>query len=75
LENYGETFSLSKLRSYGVEVQLITWIQSFISGRNFRVTIDGVASELSLTRFLIYINDLLDTTTNPIRCFADDSTL
>ena len=32
-------------------------------------------SVLSSTLFLLYINDLLDSTVNPIHSFADDATL
>ena len=32
-------------------------------------------SVLSLTLFLLYINDLLDSTVNPIHSFVDDATL
>ena len=33
------------------------------------------SSVLSPTLFLILINDLLSETSNPLNCFADDSTL
>ena len=60
----------------------------FLSNRKIQVVVDGLTfyyhsiiagvpqgSVLSPTLFLIFINDLLSTTTNQIHSFADDSTL
>ena len=79
---------LSKLRSYGMSGQFCSWLSSFLENRSLQVAIDGFLSDsftinagvpqgsiLSPTLFLLYINDLLEKTENPIYSFADDSTL
>ena len=79
---------LSKVSSYGIDSSFITWLSNFLSNRHLRVVIDGVSSRtyplqagvpqgsvLSPTLFLLFINDLLSLTENPIFSFADDSTL
>lgn len=79
---------LNKLPSYGISELVIAWISDFLSDRSISVRLDGVISDtyvtnsgvpqgcvLSPTLFLIFINDLLSVTANPINSFADDSTL
>lgn len=79
---------LSKLSSYGIPSQLCQWVSSFLHGRSLQVVVDGVTSDryntnagvpqgsiLSPTLFLIFINDLLSSTQNPIISYADDATL
>ena len=69
-------------------VSVIASCASFLQNRSIRVVIDGFASNLksinagvpqgsvlSPTLFLIFINDLLSLTANPIYSFADDSSL
>ena len=64
------------------------WTKDFLTGRSISVRVDGALSKqfpinsgvpqgsvISPTLFLLYINDLLSSTTNPIHSFADDSTL
>ena len=64
------------------------WLSSFLKDRSLQVAIDGFLSDtftinagvpqgsiLSPTLFLLYINDLLVKTKNPIFSFADNSTL
>ena len=64
------------------------FVSSFLRDRSIRVVIDGVSSDeyminagvpqgsvLSPSLFLIFINDLLVQTMNPIYSFADDSNL
>ncbi|VVD05636.1 unnamed protein product [Leptidea sinapis] len=71
---------LSKLPSFGLPESLCKWTSSFLTGRSIQVVIDGFCSNpklarrgvLSLTLFLLHINDMLDTSN--IHCYADDST-
>lgn len=77
-----------KLNSYGIGQDLVLLIRSFLTDRSIQVVLDGVSSTkhslnagvpqgsvLSPTLFLIFIDDLLKLTVNPIHSFADDSTL
>ena len=79
---------LSKLPSYGFPPSLCSLLLSFLSNRSIAVVVDGSTSEphpvnsgvpqgsvLSPTLFLLFINDLLNLTTNPLHSYADDSTL
>jgi len=79
---------LAKCRALGLGRVFLKWIGDFLSNRTIRVLVDGLASDkfelnagvpqgsvLSPTLFLIFINDLLSLTSNPIHSFADDSTL
>nr|CAH7717679.1 unnamed protein product [Callosobruchus chinensis] len=79
---------LNKLLSYGLPVKLFYWLVDFLSGRKITVVVDCFSSSfyninagipqgsvLAPTLFLLHINDLLSSTTNPIHSFADDSTL
>ena len=79
---------LSKLSSYGMSSRFCSWLSSFLKDRSLQVAVDGYLSDtftinagvpqgsiLSPTLFLLYINDLLEKTKNPIYSFADDSTV
>ena len=73
---------LNKLPSYGLSPKLCVWIGGFLSNRRISVVVDGhssnfhpINSVLAPTLFLLYIDDLLSATTNPIHSYADDSTL
>ena len=79
---------ISKLPSFGFSPSLCKLIFSFLSDRSISVTVDGSTSPcfpiqsgvpqgsvLSPTLFLLSINDLLLSTSNPIHSYADDSTL
>ena len=79
---------LSKLHCYGISGLLLNWLKDYLSHRSQAVFVDGVQSKartinagvpqgsvLGPTLFLIFINDLLESTSNPIHSFADDSTL
>ena len=73
---------------YGINPQLISWMKNFLLDRSIEVCVDGVSSGsfsinsgvpqgsiISPTLFLLFINDLLSNTKNPLHCYADDSTL
>ena len=79
---------ISKIRCYGVSNTFIRFLSDFLCNRSIRVVVDGVASnifpinagvpqgsDLSPTLFLLFINDLLSLTSNPIYSFADDSSI
>jgi hypothetical protein len=79
---------ISKLPSFGIPQNLCTLISSYLVDRSIAVRVDGhtscskhinsgvpQGSVLSPTLFLLFINDLLGTTANPIHSYADDSTL
>nr|CAH7758936.1 unnamed protein product [Callosobruchus chinensis] len=72
----------------GLPAKLCDWLADFLSGRKITVVVDGFSSSfhninagvpqgsvLAPTSFLLHINDLVSSTTNPIHSFADDSTL
>ena len=77
---------LSKLRGYGVNGKLLTWIRSFLTDREQRVVVDGSSSGwvpvasgvpqgsvLGPILFLVYINDLPDVVQAQTKIFADDT--
>ena len=76
---------ITKLRSIGVEGNLLDWFISYLSCRKQRVIIEGVHSDwrnieagvslglvLGPLLFLIYINDLPTTISSNCFLFADD---
>ena len=75
-----------KLKKIGIEGDMIGIIQSFLSDRKQRVTIDGKYSEwtkidagvpqgslLGPILFLVFINDIVEVVESDIRIFADDT--
>ena len=72
----------------GLHHTLIKWIGSFLSDRSFAVRVDGFLSNLhsinagvpqgsviSPVLFILFINDLLTSTSSSIHSFADDTFL
>jgi hypothetical protein len=79
---------LQKLEYYGIRGNLHGWIKDWLIGRTQSVVLDGARSkEESVTSgvpqgtvlgpimFLIYINNITDRTTSPMKLFADDGLL
>jgi len=79
---------LSKLPSYGISGQLLTWMTNYLSNRSQYVVYRGSSSNtlpitagvpqgsvLGPTLFLLSINDLPSTCRNTIYMYADDCTL
>ena len=79
---------LTKLPMFGLHQTLINWIGSFLSDRSIAVRVDGFLSNLhsinacvpqgsviSPLLFILFINDLLTSTSSSIHSFADDTFL
>ena len=76
---------LHKLKSYGISGNLLSWLNSFVTGRLQRVTLNNVYSKwsnvvsgvpqglvLGPILFLIYINDIPTVVDSHLLLFADD---
>ena len=79
---------LLKLKSYGVEDELLSLLECYLSNRERRVILNGQTSDwtkinsgisqgsvLGPILFLIYINELFDRITSKCNIFADDTSL
>ena len=79
---------LAKLPMFGLHQTLIKWIYGFLSDRSIAVRVDGFLSNLhsinagvpqgsaiSPVLFILFINDLLTSTSSSIHSFAADSFL
>jgi len=79
---------ISKLRSYGIDEQLVSWIEAFLIHRKQRVVVNGTTSEweevlsgipqgsvLGPLLFIIYINDVVEACGDRVNVFlfADDA--
>ena len=75
-----------KLKSYGLDDDVISWIRELLSDRVQRVVLDGaVSNEVRVTSgvpqgsvigqllFLLFINDIGGTVHSKLRLFADDA--
>ena len=77
---------LIKLKSHGMGVNIVTWIQNWLTDRRQRVSVEGETSAWTAVHsgvpqgsvlgpllFLVYINDLEDGVASNILKFADDT--
>lgn len=77
---------LHKLSGYGISNMLLNWINSFLSKRTQRVVMGSTISDslpvtsgvpqgsvLGPLLFILYINDITDLVSNPMKLYADDS--
>jgi hypothetical protein len=85
-DKVSHTLLLHKLKSYGLQMDILSLIKSFLTNRTQKVVIEGWNSDsvdvtsgvpqgsvLGPLLFLIYINDLPDKIKSKCRLFADDS--
>ena len=79
---------LTKLHAYGIDGNILKWIESFLSNRSQRVRVNGNYSKyapvssgipqgsiLGPLLFIIFINDLPDGIKSICKIFADDTKL
>jgi len=79
---------IAKLPSYGISPTLVSWLANYLQDRSLCVRVDGVLSSeqsfnagvpqgcvLSPTLFIIFINDLLESSNVSVSAYADDTTL
>ena len=77
---------MNKLKAYGIQGNVYTWIQNFLSNRKQRVSVHGSYSDwtnvlsgvpqgsvLGPTLFIIYVNDLPGNILSSLGLFADDT--
>ena len=77
---------IRKLEGYGINGEILNWIQNFLTGRRQLVAVYGVAlswadvlsgvpqeSVLGPLLFVVYINDLPEEIDTMVRMFADDT--
>ena len=75
----------SKLHGYGVNKNILNWVDSFLSNRQQCVVVNGTTSSKEAVRsgvpqgtvlgpilFLIHINDINENVSSEARLFADD---
>ena len=74
------------MESYGIQGNLLKWIESFLSSRRQQVKVGGSLSQWAHVKsgvpqgsvlgpilFVLFINDMPNVITNTCRIFADDT--
>ena len=77
---------LGKIDNYGIRGNLLLWIKAFLTERRQKVMVNGTGSSWARVRsgvpqgsvlgpllFIIFINDMPETTSSTIKLFADDA--
>ena len=77
-----------KLRSNGIDGNLLRWLEDYLTNREIRVVINGQSAPWAETNagvpqgsilgpllFLVFINDAVDSIESDINLFADDTSL
>ncbi len=84
-DSVNHRFLIQKLEAYGINDNIVNWIESFLHESTFNVSINGCISQskaaesvvpqgsgLGPILFLIYVNDLPDLLKGDVLLFADD---
>ena len=79
---------ITKLKHYGIQNKILTWIEDFLKNRHQKVVVRGKESPsaevtsgvpqgsvLGPLVFLVYINDITKVVSSEISLFADDALL
>ena len=87
-DRVGHKGLLAKLQAFGLHHALIKWISSFLSDRSIAIRVEGYLSNphsinsgvrkcsvISPVLFILFIHDLLFSTSSSIFSFADDTYL
>ncbi len=85
MNSVNHRFLIQQLQAYGINDNMVNWIESFLHKKTFKVSINGCLSQskaavsgvpqgsvLGPILFLIYVNDFPDLLQGDVLLFADD---